>query len=258
MINNIEPRIGGTLGGTRLTIEGTGFKNDIDAVSVTIFEVPCDVKEVLDTKIVCVTNGLPKDQEQIPEIPKILIKNGGGYAIAGTENTKRIAFWYMDRWSSPFTWGCSDDSCKPQTGDIVVIPKGQTILLDETTPLLAVLLIDGGSFIWDRKDGIELHMQYGIVNAGGHFEIGTEDDPFCEGTAVIQIYGHQRSINLPIYGAKVLAIRFGTLDMHGCPKTTTWTELEKTVEKGENVIQVTPLIPLLTVKKIFLLIPNRS
>ena len=152
---------------------------------------------------------------------------------------KDTEFWYVDRWSSPYTWGCTDDSCKPKAGEIIVIPEGQVILLDETTPILAVLIIDGGKMIWDRKDGIELHMQYGVVNSGGHFEIGTEDEPFCEGSALIQLYGHQRSINLPIYGAKVLAVRFGTLDIHGCPKTTTWTELEKTVEAGEDEITLT-------------------
>ena len=56
--------------------------------------------------------------------------------------------------------------------------------------------------IWDRVDGIELHMDYGIVNNGGSFELGTEEEPFCSGDATIMLHGHQRSINLPIYGAK--------------------------------------------------------
>ena len=41
----------------------------------------------------------------------------------------------------------------PQEGEIIVIPAGQVILLDITTPVLAVLIVDGGKFIWDRKDG---------------------------------------------------------------------------------------------------------
>ena len=93
--------------------------------------------------------------------------------------------------------------------------------------------------IWAEADGIELHMQYGIVNNGGHFELGTEEKPFCSGQALIMLYGHQRSINLPIYGAKVFAVRFGTIDIHGCPKTTTWTELDETAEAGEDEIRLT-------------------
>ena len=142
-------------------------------------------------------------------------------------------------WCSSYTWGCSDESCKPKAGEIVVVPAGQVLLLDETTPILAVLIIDGGTLLWDHKDNIELHMHYGIVNSGGHFEIGTEEKPFCNKNALIMLYGHQRSINLPIYGSKVLAVRFGTIDIHGCPKTTTWTELDATAEAGDNKITLT-------------------
>ena len=167
------------------------------------------------------------------------INGGPGQAVVAGINEADTQFWYIDRWSSPYTWGCTDNSCLPQEGEIIVIPAGQVILLDITTPVLAVLIVDGGKFIWDRKDGVELHMQYGVINNGGHFEIGTEEEPFCEGDALIMMYGHQRSINLPIYGAKVLAVRFGTLDIHGCPKTTTWTELDVTVEVGESEITLT-------------------
>jgi hypothetical protein len=41
---------------------------------------------------------------------------------------------------------------------------------------------------------------------------------------------------LPIYGNKVIGVRYGTLDMHGIERTPTWTFLESTVEAGENVI----------------------
>ena len=61
------------------------------------------------------------------------------YFEVSIPNIKKLQkFWYIDRWSSPYSWGCTDDSCKPQEGEIVVIPAGQVILLDETTPLLKV------------------------------------------------------------------------------------------------------------------------
>jgi hypothetical protein len=93
--------------------------------------------------------------------------------------------------------------------------------------------------IWDHSPGIELQFQYGIVNSGGKFQIGTEEEPFCEESALIKVFGNQRSINLPIYGAKVFAIRFGWIDIHGCPITTTWTELDQTVEVGSEEITLT-------------------
>jgi len=236
-ITMVYPKKGGTAGGTSLTITGTGFSNNAGDVTVTIFDVACDVQTATTTEIVCVTNAFPKGVDQVPIEPVVNIDGGPGSAIpSGSEDAK---FWYIDRWSSPYTWGCGDASCKPQEGEIIVIPKGQVILLDEVTPILAVLLIDGGTMIWDHSPGIELHMQYGIVNSGGHFQIGTEEEPFCEESALIKMYGHQRSINLPIYGAKVFAIRFGTIDIHGCPITTTWTELETTVEVNATEITLT-------------------
>ena len=95
-------------------------------------------------------------------------------------------------------------------------------MLDESTPLLSVLLLHGGTLLWDRKDGIKLRAQYVLITDNGHFEMGTEEEPLC-GTAEnpinaeIELYGHQRSIRLPIYGAKVFATRNGTVDIHGCP-----------------------------------------
>ena len=45
-------------------------------------------------------------------------------------------------------------------------------------------------------------------------KIGTEEEPY-EQQAVIEMHGTLRSEELPIYGAKVLAVREGTLDLHG-------------------------------------------
>ena len=67
--------------------------------------------------------------------PDVVINNGPGRAKA--DESENHLFWYVDRWSSPYTWGCVDESCKPKAGEIIVIPAGQVILLDETTPILA-------------------------------------------------------------------------------------------------------------------------
>lgn len=46
------------------------------------------------------------------------------------------------------------------------------------------------------------------------FQIGTEASPF-QHKAVITLHGHLRSPELPVYGAKTLAVREGILDLHG-------------------------------------------
>ena len=46
------------------------------------------------------------------------------------------------------------------------------------------------------------------------YQVGTEDEPF-QHKGIITLHGHLRSLEMPIYGAKTLAVRNGTLDLHG-------------------------------------------
>jgi len=83
------------------------------------------------------------------------------------------------------------------------------MLLDQDTPVLKFLLIQGGSFIFDRKD-IHLQSEFIFITEEGRFEVGTEEEPFQE-NAVITIHGHVRATELPVYGAKSIALRTGYL-----------------------------------------------
>jgi hypothetical protein len=53
-----------------------------------------------------------------------------------------------------------------------------------------------------------------MITNGGRLQIGSEAKPF-QHKGMITVHGHIRSKELPVYGAKVLAVRNGTLDMHG-------------------------------------------
>ena len=246
-LTNVSPNRGGSAGGTRVTLTGVNFSSNVDDLSVVIKGVPCPIKSASETEIICETDAYRG--EKVPVIPQVFVK-GAGYASAPADD-ESVTFWYIDRWSSQFTWGhCPEDEpdcdTRPVKGDIVVIPKGQVILLDETTPILAVLIVDGGRVIWDRAHGIHLQSEYVIVTNDGSFEIGTEDNFFCHEDgrstpmeAYITLYGHQRSIRLPIYGAKVFAVRKGKLDFHGCRITTTWTEMDQSSEIGDSTIRLT-------------------
>jgi len=171
------------------------FGTEINDVSVTIHNVECIIQSVEDGKIVCETE--PYTGPRVSTQPLIIIGNGRGKAVFSNEASTQ--FWYIDRWSSPFSWGCDNSTCKPNSGDIVVIPEGITFMLDETTPILAVLIIDGGTLIWDRVHGLELRAEYIIITNNGTFQIGTEDDLFCDPSgdrsipfdAGVTLYGHQ-------------------------------------------------------------------
>lgn len=66
--------------------------------------------------------------------------------------------------------------------------------------------------------------------------IGTETSPFSQ-RATITLHGRRYTAKeIPSYGAKNIAVRYGTLDLHGLPRTPTWTRLGATVEAGSNTI----------------------
>ena len=115
------------------------------------------------------------------------------------------------------------------------------MLLDVDTPVLKFLLIQGGTFIFDRKD-LHLQSEFIFITEGGRFEVGTEEEPFQE-SAVITIHGHVRSTELPVYGAKSIALRTGYLGLHGKHILHTWTKLSTTANVGDTSIDLIFPVP---------------
>jgi len=62
-------------------------------------------------------------------------------------------------------------------------------------------------------------------------EVGTEEFPYTS-KITITMHGGIADPYLPIYGNKVIGVRFGTLDMHGIERTPVWTYLDQTCEAG--------------------------
>ena len=66
-------------------------------------------------------------------------------------------------------------------------------------------------------------------------EVGTEKFPYTS-KITITMHGTITDPYLPIYGNKMIGVRFGTLDMHGPVRNPTWTMLETTVLPGSKII----------------------
>ena len=108
---------------------------------------------------------------------------------------------------------------------MIVISKGQTILLDTNTPVLKFLLINGGTLLFDRDmPSIELQAEYILVVGGGKLQVESEEEPYAN-RAIITMHGNVRCTEMPVYGCKVIGIRKGSLDIHGAPIPVTWTLL---------------------------------
>uniref|UniRef100_A0A3B4ZZ57 PKHD1 like 1 n=1 Tax=Stegastes partitus TaxID=144197 RepID=A0A3B4ZZ57_9TELE len=222
VITEVSPRRGGTAGGTRLTISGSGFSSDTSKVNVTIAGSVCDVQSANDTHIVCVTNSQKQSQET-----KVRV-NVADRGLAKMDNAD---FFYVDVWSSRFTWG---GLSPPEKGSFAVITKNQTILLDTSTPVLKMLLIQGGTLVFDEAD-IELQAENILITDGGRLQIGQEGAPF-QHKAIITLHGHLRSQEIPVYGTKTLAVREGILDLHGIPVPVPWTHLAQTAASGSATL----------------------
>nr|XP_055075131.1 fibrocystin-L-like [Misgurnus anguillicaudatus] len=222
VISDVTPRRGGTGGGTRLTITGSGFSANVSELNVTIAGSVCDVQSANQTQIICVTNAHNKSQETKV---RVLIGNRG---IAAMDHAD---FFYIDVWSSRATWG---GLSPPEKGSMAVITAGQTILLDTSTPVIKMLLIQGGRLIFDEAD-IELQAENILITNGGALQIGREQQPF-QHKAIITLHGHLRSKEIPVYGAKTLAVREGVLDLHGIPVPVPWTHLSQTAQNGSSTL----------------------
>ena len=222
MVTAVNRTRGGTGGGSVIEITGSGFTAP---VTVTIASVTCTVISYDENTIVCETG--PSRRTVRAHI--MVSVEGKGFAISS------VMFHYLDLWSSRFTWGGRDP---PVAGDFVIVPAGQTLVLDVRTEVLRILLIQGGELIFDDEaDGVELHSENVLIVDGGKLQVGTEEEPY-QHRAQIVMYGNVLSTEIPLFGAKTLAVRDGTLDLHGKKIEPTWTRLASTAQAGTNTLHL--------------------
>ena len=74
-----------------------------------------------------------------------------------------------------------------------------------------------------------------IMVRNGVFEAGTEQEPYSS-KLTITLHGEKYDPTIPIYGNKVLGIRYSTLDLHGQNRSDSWTHLEYTASSGDSQI----------------------
>lgn len=80
-----------------------------------------------------------------------------------------------------------------------------------------------------EKPSLHLQAENILITDNGVLQVGTEDKPF-PGIATITLHGHVRSKEIPVFGTKTLALREGTLDLHGLHVPITWTHLSSTAD----------------------------
>jgi Ca2+-binding RTX toxin-like protein len=76
------------------------------------------------------------------------------------------------RWSDATTWSGG----VPGTGSIVIIGEGERVILDRDVTVKAIL-INGGELIVEDLQDLSLSADWILVNNGGLFQVGTEENP---------------------------------------------------------------------------------
>jgi hypothetical protein len=154
---------------------------------VTLNGMLCKVRTFNATFIACVTT--PRRSIEPPSVGVQV----GGMGLALVNDTSTCYFSYLDRWSQLTTWYNNEP---PGEGDTVVVPKGQSILVDVSPPRLFLVLIQGEMTFDATVPHIAFNASY-IAVLGGKLTIGTEAEPL-RNKVTITLHGDRTtSIELP-------------------------------------------------------------
>ncbi|KAM6181769.1 fibrocystin [Erethizon dorsatum] len=182
----------------------------VERDEVLIYNSSCTITMETEAEMECETPNQPITTK-ITEIWKSWGQNTqGNFSLQFCLRWSRTHSWFPDR--------------QPQDGDNVTVEKGQRLLLDTNTSILNLLHVKGGKLIFMGPGPIELRAHSILVSDGGELRIGSEDKPF-QGKAQIKLYGSSRSTPFFPYGVKFLAVRNGTLSLHGSLPEVTVTHL---------------------------------
>ena len=205
---SISPAFGTALGGDTVTIRGDNFGTGVDTVALN--GVPCTVLSSNNTAVTCVTTA----RQEI--LPTSLAVNCTGRGLAVVYIS--TVFWrFLDRWSHLTTWLNNEP---PGDGDSVVVPEGQSILVDVSTPVLFLVLVQGTMIFDKAQPSLTFDASY-VVILGGYFEAGTKADPYLN-NLTITIHGNRLfSVEIPTAGAKCLAAMNAMSDMGAGQMTMT-------------------------------------
>ncbi|XP_070274536.1 fibrocystin [Myotis yumanensis] len=193
----------------------------VERDEVLIYNSSCNITMETEAKMECETPNQPITAK-ITEIRK----------SRGQNTQANVSFHFCRRWSRAYSWF---PERAPQDGDNVTVENGQLLLLDTNTSILNFLHVKGGKLIFMDQGTIELRAHSILVSDGGELRIGSEDKPF-QGQAEITLYGSSHSTPFFPYGVKFLAVRNGTLSLHGSLPEVIVTHLRAAASAHDTVL----------------------
>jgi hypothetical protein len=223
VVTALTPTTGSPTGNTLVTLTGTGFGTDPTQVSIFVDGIACVAQTATGTQITCLTGARPT------------LPTANTFDVSINQNRAAIKvgnFTYANRWSDPNTWG---GDIPPVSGDTVYVPAGMVLLVDQSTPNLKTIIVDGSIVFADEDDYI---IETGSITVRfGSFQAGTEKKPYQHQLTFL-LHGGYYDKQLPGMGNKGIGCHACKFDMHGKPIVNTWTELDATADVGATSITV--------------------
>jgi chitodextrinase len=135
-------------------------------------------------------------------------------------------------WSNNSSWA-SFGATKPVAGSAVTIPAGVRMIMDETPPNLANLLIMGTLEFADK----DLNLNVGWIMVHGKLQIGTPTTPFTK-KAIITLNAPDINESVMDMGTRGIMVMAGKLELHGAPPTTIKTKLNDHAAAGATALNL--------------------
>lgn len=129
----------------------------------------------------------------LPSYNTFIVKVGQNNAVTYS------SFSYVMRWSDIRTWGTD---MPPIDGDLVYVPVGMNLLVDQSTPILEGILVENGTLTF--ADESDMVVQAGFITlVGGKFLAGTQESPYQHELKFI-MHGDYYGAQAPMFGNKAI------------------------------------------------------
>ena len=133
-------------------------------------------------------------------------------------------------WSDAARW---PGGTLPAEGDDVVIPPGEVVLLDVSTPALGSLFV-AGDLVFARQ---ELELTAATIEIRGGMYVGSASQPFTQ-RAVITVGSEELGRESDCFGYNYIGLVHGKLEVYGDDTGRAWTRLSTTAPAGATSISV--------------------
>ena len=131
-------------------------------------------------------------------------------------------FYYVMRWSDDKTWGVD---FLPNDGDFIHVPAGQTLHVDQSTPDLLGILVEGRIIFTDETD---MTIRTGfIMLRDAVLWAGDASKPY-QHRLTFELTGSYYSRQTPFYGNKFISCDGCYMSMYGKEVGKSWSTLEYT------------------------------